>query len=147
MKKAFFILLISAAVSACGGNSSNSKGGSDSTMAANQTAKAVNSDADTNITKTGTESTGGSAGSAAGEKLLASNDCNTCHKVDVKVVGPAFQDVAKKYEPTQANIDMLAKKVIMGGSGNWGDVAMTAHSSLSESDAKAMVQYILSLRK
>lgn len=147
MKKAFFILCISVAVSACGGSSSSTKGGSDSTAAADQTAKATSSDADTNATKTGTEGAGGSAGSAAGEKLLAANDCGTCHKVDTKVIGPAFQDIAKKYDASEANIDMLAKKVIAGGSGNWGTMAMTAHPSLAESDAKEIVKYILAQKK
>jgi cytochrome c len=140
MKKAFFILCISVAVSACGGNSA-SKGGGDSA------AKATNADADTVVAKASTEAAGGSAGAAAGEKLLAANDCGTCHKVDTKVIGPAFQDIAKKYDASEANIDMLAKKVISGGSGNWGTMAMTAHTALSESDAKEMVQYILSLKK
>jgi cytochrome c len=147
MKKVFFILCISAVVTACGGNSSKNAGGSDSTNASNQTAKAANSDADTVVAKTGTESAGGSAGSPAGEKLMASLDCSTCHKVDTKVIGPAFQDVAKKYDASQANIDMLAKKIISGGSGNWGNIAMTPHPSLPEADAKEIVQYILSLKK
>jgi len=147
MKKVFVILCISAAFAACGGNSSKNTGGSDSTNGANQTAKAANSDADTVVAKTGTESTGGSAGSATGEKLIATLDCSTCHKVDTKVIGPAFQDIAKKYDASQANIDMLAKKIISGGSGNWGNIAMTPHPSLPESDAKEIVQYILSLKK
>ncbi|WP_183559130.1 c-type cytochrome [Mucilaginibacter sp. SP1R1] len=148
MKKAFFILCISAVVTACGGNSSDkSTGGSDSTNAANQTAKATNSDADTNATKTGTEAAGGSAGSTAGASLLAASDCNTCHKVDTKVIGPAFQDIAAKYPATDANIETLAKKVISGGKGNWGDIPMSAHPTLSESDAKEMVKYVLSLKK
>jgi cytochrome c len=147
MKKAFFILGICAVISACGGNSSKNAGGSDSTQAANQTAKATNSDADTNATKTGTEGTGGSAGSAKGESLIAAADCNTCHKVDTKIIGPAFQDVAAKYPPTEANIETLAKKVIDGGKGNWGDIPMTAHPSVSLDDAKEMVKYVLSLKK
>ena len=146
MKKVFFILGISAVFAACGGNSSNT-GGADSTNSVNQSAKAANSDADTVVAKTGTESAGGSAGSATGEKLMASLDCSTCHKVDTKVIGPAFQDIAKKYDASQANIDMLAKKIISGGSGNWGNIAMTPHPSLPEADAKEIVQYILSLKK
>jgi cytochrome c len=146
MKKVFIILGISAVFAACGGNSSNT-GGSDSTHSANQTAKAANSDADTVVQKTGTESAGGSAGSATGEKLMASLDCSTCHKVDTKVIGPAFQEIAAKYDASQANIDMLAKKIISGGSGNWGNIAMTPHPSLPEADAKEIVQYILSLKK
>jgi cytochrome c len=146
MKKAFFILCISAVVTACGGSSSN-KGGTDSTQAANQTAKATNSDADTTVTKTGAEPTGGSAGSKAGEGLLAASDCNTCHKVDTKLIGPAFQDVAAKYEATDANIETLANKVISGGKGNWGDIPMTPHPAISLADAKEMVKYVLSLKK
>ncbi|MDN3547012.1 c-type cytochrome [Mucilaginibacter aquaedulcis] len=147
MKKAFFILCISAVVTACGGSSSDKSGGTDSTQAANQTAKASNSDADTVVSKTGAEPTGGSAGSKAGEGLLAASDCNTCHKVDTKLIGPAFQDVAAKYEATDANIETLAKKVIAGGKGNWGDIPMTPHPALSLDDAKEMVKYVLSLKK
>jgi cytochrome c len=146
MKKAFFILCISAVVTACGSNSST-KGGSDSTNAANQSAKAANSDADTVVTKTGTEGAGGSAGSAKGESLIAAADCNTCHKVDTKIIGPAFQDVAAKYPASETNIETLAKKVIDGGKGNWGDIPMTAHPTLSLDDAKEMVKYVLSLKK
>jgi cytochrome c len=147
MKKAFFILCISAVVTACGGSSSDKSGGTDSTQAANQTAKASNSDADTVVSKTGAEPTGGAAGSKAGEGLLAASDCNTCHKVDTKLIGPAFQDVAAKYEATDANIETLAKKVIAGGKGNWGDIPMTPHPALSLDDAKEMVKYVLSLKK
>ncbi|WP_184549655.1 c-type cytochrome [Mucilaginibacter sp. FT3.2] len=141
MKKAFFILCISVAVSACGGSSST-KGGSDSAAT-----KETSADADTTVAKTSTEAAGGAAGAAAGEKLLAANDCGTCHKVDTKVIGPAFQDIAKKYDASDANVDMLAKKVIDGGSGNWGTMAMTAHPGLAQGDAKEIVKYILSLKK
>ena len=146
MKKAFFILCISAVVTACGSNSSN-KGGGDSTSAANQTAKAADANADTVVAKTGTEAAGGSAGSAKGESLIAAADCNTCHKVDVKIIGPAFQDVAAKYPATETNIETLAKKVIDGGKGNWGDIPMTPHPTVSLDDAKEMVKYVLSLKK
>jgi len=54
--------------------------------------------------------------------------------------------VAAKYEATDANIDMLADKIIEGGSGHWGDVPMTAHAGMSKENAKLMVKYILSLK-
>lgn len=81
-----------------------------------------------------------------GLDLIASNDCLTCHKVDEKVTGPAYRDVANKYDNTDANVKMLAQKVITGGSGNWGAVAMTPHPSLSQADAEQMVKYILLLK-
>lgn len=81
-----------------------------------------------------------------GKQLLSKNDCLSCHKVDVKLVGPAYKDVAKKYPATAANYEKLTKKIIAGGSGVWGDIPMSAHPSVPPADIKKMVQYILSLK-
>jgi len=80
-----------------------------------------------------------------GLELITSLDCTTCHKINEKNIGPAYTDVAKKYDATEANIDNLAHKVISGGSGVWGTVPMTPHA-ISLDSAKEMVKYILSLR-
>jgi cytochrome c len=92
--------------------------------------------------------TPGAAESAAskGAALIEQKDCKTCHKVDTKLIGPGYKEVAQKYEATEANIDKLADKIIAGGSGNWGEVAMTPHADLAKDDAKEMVKYILSLK-
>jgi len=149
MKKVFAILVIAAVVSACGGKSAG--GSSDSASSANQTAKAAESDVDTNANKTGAEGGGNATRNVdttkAGGKLIAKNDCLTCHKIDTKVIGPSYADVAAKYPSTDANIDTLANKVIKGGKGHWGDIQMAGHPTLSEADAKTMVKYILSLKK
>jgi cytochrome c len=80
-----------------------------------------------------------------GKMLLTKSDCLACHKVDTKVVGPAYADVAKKYPYSTANVDLLSSKIISGGSGTWGAVPMAAHPALAAADAKKMVTYILSL--
>lgn len=80
-----------------------------------------------------------------GRILVESNDCKTCHHATNKIVGPSHVEVAKKYETTDANVKMLAEKIIKGGSGAWGDVPMTAHTDLTQSDAEAMARYVLSL--
>lgn len=77
--------------------------------------------------------------------LFASSDCNTCHNVDVKTVGPSYKAVAEKYPNNTAAKEQLIKKVIKGGAGNWGEVPMTPHPDLSKEDAATMVSYILSL--
>jgi cytochrome c len=82
-----------------------------------------------------------------GLALVAGSDCLTCHKVAEKNIGPAYQEVAAKYENTDENIAMLAGKIIKGGSGNWGAIPMTPHAALSQDDAEAMVKYILLLKK
>lgn len=83
----------------------------------------------------------------AGGKLLAKSDCLACHSETNKIVGPAYNEVAKKYAPTEANITHLMDKIIKGGSGVWGDIPMTPHPTLAKADVKLMVQHILSLKK
>jgi cytochrome c len=84
---------------------------------------------------------------ANGEKLIAKSDCLACHKVDQKLVGPAYEEVAKKYEFNDKNVDYLAGKIIQGGAGVWGEIPMTPHPDIKEADAKEMARYILALRK
>ncbi|WPR75692.1 c-type cytochrome [Algoriphagus sp. NG3] len=78
---------------------------------------------------------------------VKSSDCTSCHMVERKIVGPSYADVAAKYETTDENIEMLAKKVIEGGVGVWGEIPMSPHPNLSMEDAKDMVSYILLLKK
>lgn len=148
MKKIFVILGISLALAACGGNSDKQPtGGSeaDSAKASDQAAVAHNSDAanDTAVNNIGTTKGAGTPDNK-GEALMANSDCNTCHNAQSKVIGPALVDIAKKYK--ESDIDMLAEKVIKGGSGNWGTVGMTPHPDLPLNDAKEMVKYILSVK-
>lgn len=80
-----------------------------------------------------------------GQQLIASLDCKSCHAVDAESVGPSLQAVAQRYASQTDINEKLAKKVIEGGSGNWGSRQMSAHPSLTLADAKEMVNYILSL--
>jgi cytochrome c len=79
--------------------------------------------------------------------LIAKSDCLTCHKVDEKITGPSYRDVANKYAGLPDTIvTHLASKVISGGNGVWGDVFMLPHPGISKEDAEAMVKYILLLK-
>ena len=80
-----------------------------------------------------------------GADLIEKSDCLSCHKINEKVVGPSYEDVAAKY--TVADIDMLATTIIKGGSGHWGEIPMTPHPDLPLDDAKEMAKYIMSLKK
>lgn len=79
-----------------------------------------------------------------GADLIAANDCLACHQVDEKVVGPSYKQIASKYSTMDEAT--LASSIINGGVGNWGEVPMTAHPTLSKEDATEMVRYILSLK-
>ena len=83
----------------------------------------------------------------AGLELLPKSDCLSCHKVEEKVVGPAYREVANKYSADDQTKTMLAEKVIKGGSGVWGTVPMPPHPTITPEDAKTMVGYILSLKQ
>lgn len=85
---------------------------------------------------------------AAGLELVGKSDCFTCHKVDEKMTGPSYRDVANKYASQAPGIiPGLAEKIVKGGSGVWGEVAMLPHASITQADAEAMVKYILLLKK
>lgn len=75
--------------------------------------------------------------------LAAKNACTACHAVDKKLVGPAYQDVAKKYASQKDAAAMLAKSIKAGGSGKWGPVPMPAQAGLSDADALALAQWVL----
>lgn len=80
---------------------------------------------------------------AEGKSLIEGSDCLGCHKLDEKMIGPSYKEVAEKYENTSENVEMLADKIIKGSSGVWGNVPMPAHG-FSKENAKFMAQYILS---
>ncbi len=80
---------------------------------------------------------------SADDALVKSKGCLACHAVDKKVVGPAYKDVAKKYAGDKKAADMLATKVIKGGSGTWGAVPMPPNN-VTEAEAKKLVAWVLS---
>lgn len=82
-----------------------------------------------------------------GLELIENNDCQICHHVKNKINGPAYFDVASKYEETTENLDLLKARILQGSSGVWGDIAMPPHANLGEEDAQKMVIYILSLNE
>ena len=80
----------------------------------------------------------------ADDALVTKNKCNTCHAKDKKLVGPAFQEIAKKYKGNSAASAQLVKKVSDGGSGVWGPIPMPPHKGkVAEPDLKVMVDNIL----
>ena len=80
-----------------------------------------------------------------GQLLIAESDCKSCHLTDQRSAGPAYLDIARKYKGETGALEKLASKIIKGGSGVWGDVAMAAHPQIKQEDAIQMVTYILSL--
>ena len=82
-----------------------------------------------------------------GEQLANASDCSSCHAAARKVVGPAYNEIAKKYAGQQPGVaDSLARRIREGGAGNWGDIVMPPHSDLMDAQLKEIVQWILSMK-
>lgn len=79
-------------------------------------------------------------------ELAQKKACLACHTVDNKVIGPAYKDVAKKYKGQKGIEAKLAEKVIKGGAGAWGPIAMPANPQVNEAEAKELVKWILSIK-
>lgn len=80
-----------------------------------------------------------------GAVLIGQNDCRSCHLIDKKSVGPSYLDIAARYKNNRDDQQKIARKIITGGTGVWGEHAMSAHPQLSEEDAQLMVSYIMGL--
>lgn len=76
--------------------------------------------------------------------LAKKNACMACHAADKKLVGPAYQDVSKKYASQKDAAATLAKSIKAGGSGKWGPVPMPPQAALSDADATTLATWILS---
>jgi len=79
--------------------------------------------------------------------LAKKNGCTSCHAIDKKVVGPAWQDVANKYKGDAGAAANLDTKIAKGGKGVWGSIPMPAQPKLSDADRKELISFILGLAK
>ena len=75
--------------------------------------------------------------------LAKKNACMACHAVDKKIVGPAYKDVAAKYQGDKSAADKLATKIMKGGSGVWGAIPMPANPQVNEAEAKKLAAWVL----
>lgn len=141
MKKLVFSMVIAAGLYACGGANNE-------TTATKPISNATTEESAAPVAAQPEEKAAEAAPVAKkdGKALIEASDCRTCHQNDTKVIGPAYKDVAKKYKADASTIKMLAGKIIKGGQGVWGEIPMSPHPNVSEEDAAAMVEYILSLK-
>ena len=79
----------------------------------------------------------------ASADLAKKNNCLACHAADKKIVGPAYQDVAKKYAGQADAEATVIKNIKAGGSGKWGPIPMPPQPQLSDADAKALAVWVL----
>ena len=79
----------------------------------------------------------------ASADLAQKNACMSCHAVAKKLVGPSYNDVAKKYAGQKDAATTLAQSIKAGGAGKWGPVPMPSQPALSEVDALTLANWVL----
>ncbi len=81
--------------------------------------------------------------SLAGQALVEASDCLRCHGMDRRYVGPAFRQIAARYQDRPDAATYLARKIREGSVGEWGRTVMPRHPQVTEVQAKAMAIWVL----
>jgi cytochrome c len=85
-----------------------------------------------------------SSAALADEALAKKKGCMACHRLDRKLIGPAYKEVAQKY--SQKDVGMLVDRIMNGSSGVWGPVMMVPNKGITKEEATQLVEWILSLK-
>lgn len=75
---------------------------------------------------------------------MENSDCYTCHEEKNAMVGPSFEQIARRYTKNDESYSLLTRKIKEGGAGVWGDTPMNPHPDLSKREIKTMLDYIFS---
>lgn len=67
--------------------------------------------------------------------------CFSCHDVDRRMIGPAWKEVAARYQGQEISMQ-IAQRIIKGTRGSWGSIPMPANN-VTESEAKILAEWIL----
>lgn len=80
--------------------------------------------------------------SRASPELAQKHACLACHAVERKVIGPSYQEVAKRYAGQPDAQAKLAASIKAGGAGKWGPVPMPAQPGVPDDELKALAAWI-----
>ncbi len=75
--------------------------------------------------------------------LAQKSGCLNCHKVDVKFVGPAYKEVAAKYQGRPDAMEKVSHQITHGGSGQWGQIMMPPFPQFTPEEISALAQWVL----
>lgn len=86
------------------------------------------------------------ADQATAMEIAKKNGCLACHALDKKMVGPAWNEVGKKYAGDPAAAEQLLVKVKKGTKGTWGAIPMPPNATVKDADIKVLVDFVLMLK-
>jgi cytochrome c len=79
-----------------------------------------------------------------GAKLFEQARCYICHDTDKNSLGPPLKAIAARHAARRdVMTDVLARKIVVGGGGNWGLVPMVPNQWVSIEQARVISAWIL----
>jgi cytochrome c len=79
---------------------------------------------------------------AAAKAAFSANACSSCHDASARIVGPALKEIAARYRGKRVTSE-LAKRIIGGSEGRWGDVPHPSNAALAPAEATLLARWIL----
>jgi cytochrome c551/c552 len=83
---------------------------------------------------------------ADAQQIATKYGCLGCHNPAVKLVGPAYRDIATKYKTDSAAAAKIDEQIHKGGSGKWGPIIMPPFPQVSAGETKVLTEWILGLK-
>lgn len=81
-----------------------------------------------------------------GEKLVEAARCYACHQMRETLLGPPYVAIAARHAQNRGVMrEVLARKIVHGGGGNWGQVPMVPNQWVTLEEARIMADWILDL--
>lgn len=89
---------------------------------------------------------GALAAEAPGARLFEQRRCYICHETDKASLGPPLKAIALRHKARRDMMsEVLARKIVHGGGGNWGVVPMVPNQWVTLEEARVMADWILGL--
>lgn len=83
-----------------------------------------------------------------GKEVARKNLCLGCHAEKQKVVGPAFVEIANRYDNTPQSYSYLMNKIKNGGVGVWGAIPMPANkNNITDEEIRKVVDWVFGMKK
>jgi sulfite dehydrogenase len=87
-----------------------------------------------------------SSATSDGPQIAMKYGCLVCHNTKVKILGPAYKDIATKYKTDPEAAAKIGQQIQKGGSGKWGPMIMPPFPQVSVTETKVLSDWILGLK-
>lgn len=84
--------------------------------------------------------------SADAQQIATKYGCLGCHNPSMKIVGPAYRDIAAKYKTDPKAFAKIDEQIHKGGSGKWGPIIMPPFPQVTANETKVLADWILGLK-